>query len=81
MERYLRHVFAGPSANRHPISGGSVGLAAQFAVVDEWQHPRDMTVTNAVPAPQWEPWRRPMPESAVRLNSRPLEVTMEAALY
>lgn len=83
MARYLRHEFAGPRSLRiQPTSGGSVAMAAQFSIVEEWGFPRQQLVENTIPNDQapWEPWRRPMAEGAVRLNERPVEVIREAGL-
>ena len=80
MARYLRHEFAGPRRRTvRPTSGGSVGLAAQFSVVEEWGFPRTQTINNTIPTDDapWEPWRRPLVEGAVRMNERPRELIME----
>jgi hypothetical protein len=79
LARYLRQEFAGPHRSQ-PVSGGSAALMAQFPTVEEWNFPRENTLYSLWPDEGWEPWRRPIEEGAVRLNERPIEVTMEAGL-
>ena len=77
MARTVYQEFAGPRRS-HPTSGGTVGMYAQFANVEEYDYPRDLSINNDGPQGGWEPWMRPLEEGAVRLNGRPIEVTMEA---